>query len=309
MFADAELWEWALVFVLFVSLLALDIGVINRKGKHITTKSALKQTAGWILIALLFGVYIWHSRGMQTGMEYYASYVIEEALSVDNMFVFLLMFSLFAIPEDYQHKALFYGVAGAIVFRFIFIFAGSELLNRFDFLMYFFGALLIFAAIRSVWGKDDGGSGNKMAGWLSRHMSCCPELDGDKFFTYRDGVRMATPLLICVIALELSDIMFALDSIPAILSITTNKFILFTSNIFAILGLRSLYFAVRGALTHLRYLKYGLGGILMFVGMKMILHNVYEIDVFISLLLVAGVLLITIMTSLIAERRSPKNTA
>lgn len=309
MFADAELWEWALVFVLFFSLLALDIGVINRKGRHITTKSALKQTAGWILIALLFGVYIWYSRGAQTGMEYYASYVIEEALSVDNMFVFLLIFALFSIPNDYQHKALFYGVMGAIVFRFIFIFAGAELLDRFSFLMYFFGALLIFAALRTVFGRDDDGSGSRIANWLSRHMSCCPELDGDKFFTYRDGVRMATPLLVCVIVLELSDIMFALDSIPAILSITTNKFILFTSNIFAILGLRSLYFAVRGALTHLRYLKYGLGGILTFVGVKMILHDIYDFDVLFSLILVIGVLLITVLASLAVERKSSKETA
>lgn len=309
MFADAELWEWALVFVLFFSLLALDIGVVNRKGRHITTKSALKQTAGWILIALLFGVYIWYSRGAQTGMEYYASYVIEEVLSVDNMFVFLLIFALFSIPDDYQHKALFYGVMGAIVFRFIFIFAGAELLDRFSFLMYFFGALLIFAALRTVFGRDDDGSGSRIANWLSRHMSCCPELDGDKFFTYRDGVRMATPLLVCVIVLELSDIMFALDSIPAILSITTNKFILFTSNIFAVLGLRSLYFAVRGALTHLRYLKYGLGGILTFVGVKMILHDIYDFDVLFSLILVIGVLLITVLASLAVERKSSKETA
>ncbi len=308
MFAGAELWEWAFVFVLFISLLVFDIGVVNRKGKHITTKSALKQTAGWISIALLFGVYIWYTRDSQIGMEYYASYVIEEALSVDNMFVFLLIFSLFAIPEDYQHKALFYGVIGAIVFRFIFIFVGAELLDRFDFLMYFFGAVLIIAALRSVFGKEDDGSGSKLANWLSRHISCSPELDGDKFFTYRDGVRMATPLFICVIVLELSDVVFALDSIPAVLSITTNKFVLFTSNIFAVLGLRSLFFAVRGALNHLRYLKYGLGAILTFVGVKMILHNVYDFDVLFSLLTVLGILVITVIASLIVERISSKDT-
>lgn len=306
MFAGAELWEWAFVLVLFMALLAFDIGVVNRKGKHITTKSALIQTAGWISMALLFGIYIWFTRGSQIGMEYYASYVIEEALSVDNMFVFLLIFSLFAIPEDYQHKALFYGVIGAIVFRFIFIFVGAELLDRFDFLMYFFGAILIIAALKSVFGKEDDGSGSKLANWLSRHISCSPELDGDKFFTYRDGVRMATPLFICVIVLELSDIVFALDSIPAVLSITTNKFVLFTSNIFAVLGLRSLFFAVRGALNHLRYLKYGLGAILTFVGAKMILHNVYEFDVLFSLLTVLGILVITVIASLIVERISSK---
>ncbi len=303
MLADAELWEWIGVFILFGALLVLDIGVINRKGKHITTRSALKQTAGWIFIALLFGVYIWITRDAQVGMEYFAGYVVEESLSVDNMFVFLLVFSMFAIPEDYQHKALFYGVIGAIFFRFVFIFAGAELLDRFDILMYVFGAFLIYAAIKTMFGKDDGSSGKKIANHLSRHINCSPELDGDKFFTYRDGIRMATPLLICVIVIELTDIVFALDSIPAVLSITTNKFVLFTSNIFAVLGLRSLYFAIRGSLNHLKYLKYGLGVILSFVGVKMLIANIYEFTIIQSLSLILGVLLITIVASVISGRR------
>lgn len=303
MFAGAHLYEWVAVFVLFAALLILDIGVINRKGKHITTKTALRQTAGWVSIALVFGIYIWYTRGAQTGMEYYAAYVIEEALSVDNMFVFLLLFSLFAIPNDYQHKALFYGVIGAIFFRFVFIFAGAELLDRFHFLMYIFGLFLIFAALKTMFGKDDGSSGRKIANWLSKHMNCSPELDGDKFFTIRDGIRMATPLFVCVIVIELTDIVFALDSIPAVLSITTDKFILFTSNIFAVLGLRSLYFALRGTLTHLRYLKYGLGAILLFVGAKMIIGDLYEFEILYSLLFIVGVLAITVLASIIVGRR------
>ncbi len=306
MFADAELWEWIGVFILFAILLALDIGVINRKGKHITTKSALIQTAGWISIALVFGAYIWITRDAQIGMEYLAGYVVEESLSVDNMFVFLLVFSMFAIPEDYQHKALFYGVIGAIFFRFVFIFAGSELLDRFEILMYVFGAFLIYAAIKTTFGKDDGSSGRKIANSLSKHINCSPELDGDKFFTYRDGIRMATPLLICVIVIELTDVVFALDSIPAVLSITTNKFVLFTSNIFAVLGLRSLYFAIRGSLTHLKYLKYGLGVILSFVGVKMLIGNIYEFSIAQSLTFILGVLLVTIVISVISGRRENK---
>ncbi|HKM09893.1 MAG TPA: TerC/Alx family metal homeostasis membrane protein [Candidatus Methanomethylophilaceae archaeon] len=303
MFADAHLYEWIAVFVLFAALLALDIGVINRKGKHITTKTALWQTAGWISIALVFGIYVWFTRGAQTGMEYYAAYVIEEALSVDNMFVFLLIFALFAIPDDYQHKALFYGVIGAIFFRFVFIFAGAELLDRFHFLMYIFGVFLIFAALKTMFGKDSGSSGKKISNWLSRHMNCSPELDGDKFFTIRGGVRMATPLLVCVIVIELTDIVFALDSIPAVLSITTDKFVLFTSNIFAVLGLRSLYFALRGTLTHLRYLKYGLGTILLFVGAKMIIGDIYEFEIMYSLVLILGILAVTVIASIIAGHR------
>lgn len=306
MFADAELWEWTCVFILFAALLALDIGVVNRKGKHITTKSALKQTAVWISIALVFGAYIWITRGTQIGMEYFAGYVVEESLSVDNMFVFLLIFSMFAIPEDYQHKALFYGVIGAIFFRFVFIFAGSELLDRFDILMYVFGAFLIYAAIKTTLGKNDGSSGKKIANLLSKHINCSPELDEDKFFTHRDGIRMATPLLICVIVIELTDVVFALDSIPAVLSITTDKFVLFTSNIFAVLGLRSLYFAIRGSLTHLKYLKYGLGAILSFVGVKMLIESIYEFSILQSLTFILGVLSITILASVISGHRENK---
>lgn len=303
MIADAEPMEWIGLFLILIILLALDILVINRGSKHITTKSALLQTVGWISIAMLFGVYIWMTRGSTLGMEYYAAYVIEEALSVDNMFVFILVFAMFAIPEDYQHKALFYGVIGAILFRLLFILAGSELLIRFHVVMYIFGFFLIFAAIKTMFSKEGGGSGNKIAAVLSRHINVSPELDGNKFFTIRDGVRMATPLFLCVIVIEITDLVFAVDSIPAVLGITTNKFVVYSSNIFAVLGLRSLYFAIRGSLTHLKYLKYGLGIILMFVGMKMLVVDYYEFDIFQSLSFILIVLAITVVASLIVGKR------
>lgn len=302
MLADAELIEWVGLFLILTVALLLDNFVINRGAKHITTKSALIQTAGWVSLAVFFGIYIWITRGSVSGMEYYASYVIEEALSVDNMFVFILIFTMFSIPDDYQHKALFYGVVGAIVFRLLFIFAGSELLIRFHVVMYIFGFLLIFAAIKTMFGKE-GGGGNKIATFLSRHLNVSPELDGDKLFTHKDGVRLVTPLLICIIVIEFTDIVFALDSIPAVLSITTDKFIVYSSNIFAVLGLRSLYFALRGSLTHLKYLKYGLGLILIFVGVKMLIGDYYEFTIVQSLLFIAVVLAVTIVASVAAGRK------
>lgn len=305
MLADAEPVEWAALFLILAVALLLDNFVINRGSKHITTKSALIQTAGWISLAMFFGIYIWMSRGAESGMEYYASYVIEEALSVDNMFVFILIFTMFSIPDDYQHKALFYGVAGAIVFRLLFIFAGSELLNRFHIVMYIFGALLIFAALKTMFGGE-GGGGNKIATFLSRHLNVSPELDGDKLFTYRDGVRLVTPLLICILVIEFTDVVFALDSIPAVLSITTDKFIVYSSNIFAVLGLRSLYFALRGSLAHLKYLKYGLGLILIFVGVKMLIGDYHEFTILQSLSFIIVVLTVTVLASIAAGRMSAK---
>ncbi|MGE4576906.1 MAG: TerC family protein [Candidatus Methanomethylophilaceae archaeon] len=303
MIADAETIEWAGLFLILIVLLALDMFVVNRGSKHITTKSALLQTAGWITVAMVFGVYIWMTRGATVGMEFYAGYVIEEALSVDNMFVFILIFAMFAIPDDYQHKALFYGVIGAILFRLLFIFAGSELLLRFHFVMYIFGVFLIYAAIKTMLSKEGSGSSNKIATILSKHMNVSPELDGDKFFTHRDGVRMVTPLLLCIIVIEFTDIVFALDSIPAILGITTNKFVVYSSNIFAVLGLRSLYFAIRGSLTHLKYLKYGLGIILIFVGLKMLIVDYYEFDIVQSLSVIISVLAVTIVASIISGKK------
>lgn len=303
MIADAEPIEWAGLFLILIVLLALDIFVINRGSKHITTKSALLQTAGWIAIAMIFGIYIWMTRGATVGMEFYAGYVIEEALSVDNMFVFILIFAMFAIPDDYQHKALFYGVIGAILFRLLFIFAGSELLLRFHFVMYIFGFFLIYAAIKTMLSKEGSGSSNKIATLLSKHMNVSPELDGNKFFTHRDGVRMITPLLLCIIVIEFTDIVFALDSIPAVLGITTNKFVVYSSNIFAVLGLRSLYFAIRGSLTHLKYLKYGLGIILIFVGLKMLIAEYYEFDIVQSLSIIISVLAVTIVASIMSGKK------
>ncbi len=298
---------WAVFGVVVAVLLALDLGVFNRKSKHISVKKALLMTAFWIAISLLFAVFIYVEMGSDKAVEYLATYSVEKAMSIDNLFIFIVIFAYFRIPDEYQHKALFYGIIGALVFRALFIFAGAELLDNFKFVMYIFGAILIYTAIKTVVKKEDPNKANKFAMILSRHTRVSSGLDGDKLFTFKEGVRRMTPLMLCIIVIELTDIMFAVDSIPACLAITTDMFIVYTSNIFAILGLRSLYFALRGTMESLEYLKYGLGVILAFVGMKMLLSDIIEINVVTSLVVIVGVLLITIAFSLLKTKQNFKS--
>ena len=219
-------------------------------------------------------------------------------MSIDNLFVFILIFSFFKIPDDYQHKALYYGIFGALIFRAIFIFAGAELMERFDIVIYIFGIILLIAALKTIFKKSGEEEENKMAIWLSKVFKTSPELDGDKFFTRVDGKLIMTPLLLCVIVIELSDVIFALDSIPAVLAISTDTFIVYTSNIFAIMGLRSLYFTIKESMKSLRFLNYGLGIILAFVAFKLLTEKFIEIPVLASLLVIITVLAITVILSL-----------
>jgi len=296
---------WTIFAVIVVIMLALDLGVFNRGSKHITVKRALEMTGVWISIALLFAVFIYFEMGPDKTMEYLAAYVVEKSMSVDNIFLFIVIFSLFAIPDVYQHKALFYGVIGAILFRALFIFAGAELLENFHFVMYVFGVILIYTAIKTAFKKDDP-TKEPFAMKISRHIKSSPELDGDKLFTVKNGVKLATPLFLCIVVVELSDIIFAFDSIPACLSISTDMFIVYTSNIFAIMGLRSLFFALKGTMESLKYMKYGLGAILAFVGIKMLIADYYEISVLTSLAVIIGLLVVTIAISMISNKRTPK---
>ena len=296
--------EWVVFGVLVLALLFIDLYLARRHPGKISVRSALIQTGVWVGVALLFGLWVLSQHGSDAAASYYAAYVIEKAMSVDNLFVFILLFSMFSIPEEYQHKALFYGVFGAIVFRAIFVIAGSALLETIDFMMYFFGALLILLAFKTAFGHDSGES--KTADWICRHFKVSPELDGDRFFTRHNGLRMMTPLFACVLAIEMTDLIFAIDSVPACLAITSDVFIVYTSNIFAVLGLRSLYFAIHGSLESLRFMKYGLAGILIFVGIKMLVSNFYHIDVVLSLAVIIGLLVITIAASLLFK---PKGAA
>lgn len=306
---EENVWFWVGFLVIVAVLLAADLGLFNRGSKEVSTKRSLRMVILFVSLALLFGVFVFITLGSELGLAYYTGYTLELAMSVDNLFVFILIFSFFRIPDEYQHKALFYGIIGALAFRAVFIFAGAELLERFHIVMYVFGVLLILAALKTMLSKDDGDEENKLAVFMSKHLHSSPTLDGDRFFTRIDGKLLMTPLLVCVIVIELSDIMFALDSVPAILSITTDRFVVYTSNIFAILGLRSMYFVIKESMKSLEYLKYGLGIILLFIGAKLLLSDVIHFDnemveIGISLGVIIGVLLITILLSLHARKKN-----
>ncbi len=300
---DDELLAWIVFIVMAVALVVLDI-VLHRKPEHIPVKKALKETAIWVVAALCFGVFIFFMFGETRGMEFITAYIMEESMSIDNLFVFILIFGLFSIPDEYQHKALFYGIFGAVIFRLIFMLIGVRLME-FDFVMYIFGIILAYAALKTLFAKesDDEGGNSKIADFMSKHLKTSPRLDGDRFFTRVDSRLMMTPLLLCVIVIEISDLVFALDSIPAVLALSSDLLVIYTSNIFAILGLRSLYFAIKGGLNSMKYLKYGLGVILLFIAAKLLLNEVIEIPIAASLGFIVAVLSVTIIASLMAKDR------
>ena len=300
---DDELLAWIVFIVMAVALVILDI-VLHRKPEHIPVKKALKETAVWVVAALCFGVFIFFMFGETRGMEFVTAYIMEESMSIDNLFVFILIFGLFSIPDEYQHKALFYGIFGAVIFRLIFMLIGVRLME-FDFVMYIFGIILAYAALKTLFAKesDDEGGDSKIADFMSKHLKTSPRLDGDRFFTRVDSRLMMTPLLLCVIVIEISDLVFALDSIPAVLALSSDLLVIYTSNIFAILGLRSLYFAIKGGLNSMKYLKYGLGVILLFIAAKLLLNEVIEIPIAASLGFIVAVLSVTIIASLMAKDR------
>ena len=300
---DNELLAWIVFIVMAVALVILDI-VLHRKPEHIPVKKALNETAVWVVAALCFGIFIFFMFGETRGMEFITAYIMEESMSIDNLFVFILIFGLFSIPDEYQHKALFYGIFGAVIFRLIFMLIGVRLME-FDFVMYIFGIILAYAALKTLFAKEsnDEGGNSKIADFMSKHLKTSPRLDGDRFFTRVDSRLMMTPLLLCVIVIEISDLVFALDSIPAVLALSSDLLVIYTSNIFAILGLRSLYFAIKGGLNSMKYLKYGLGVILLFIAAKLLLNEVIEIPIAASLGFIVAVLSVTIIASLMAKDR------
>jgi tellurite resistance protein TerC len=297
------LWVAFNVFVL--AMLALDLGVFHRKARLVQTKEALAWTAIWITLALLFnlGIYFW--RGPEPALEFLTGYLIEKALSVDNIFVFLLIFSYFNIPLLYQHKVLFCGILGALIMRAFFIVMGITLIQKVHWVIYIFGGFLILTGIKIALQKQKEirPERNPALKIFRRFMSVSDGYENDKFFTKKEGRYLATPLFIVLLVVETTDIVFAVDSIPAILAITLDPFIVYTSNVFAILGLRALYFALAGMMRVFQDLHYGLSGILVFVGGKMLLAAVWKMPIGIALGVVAGILIISVITSIIRQRR------
>ena len=305
---------WTIFIILVAFLLVLYLGVLNRKKEDICMKKACALSAFWISTGILFGILVLMAFGTHSAIEYYTVYAVELTLSVDNLFVFIIIFAYFKVPSEYQHKALFYGIVGALLFRFLFILVGAELLDRFEFMLYVFGAILIFTAVKTVTKKENKGEGsfdrNIVVRGCRRIMKVTDEYDGDRFFTVKNGVRMATPLFLTVLVLEATDIVFAFDSVPAALAISHDRFIVFSSIAFAVLGLRSIYFALRGAVSSLAYLKYGLGVILTFIGLKMMLSHTYhpmnpfyDMNPLYSLVFIIVTLTVTVVLSVIISKR------
>jgi tellurite resistance protein TerC len=301
-----QIWLW-IGFNLFVlAMLALDLGVFHRKSHVVSFKESITWTAVWVVLALLFNVGIWHYSGSQKALEFFTGYLIEKSLSVDNVFVFALLFSYFAVPSQYQHKVLFWGILGALVMRAIMIALGAALITKFSWIIYVFGAFLILTGIKMVVKREEEihPERNPIVKWFKRIMPVTPEYRGDKFFVREGGIRMATPLFVVLLLVEFSDLIFAVDSIPAIFAVTKDPFIVYTSNVFAILGLRSLYFALAGVMDKFHYLKVGLGVILSFVGVKMMLaHTAYKIDTLLSLGVVILILAVSVVASLLRPKR------
>ncbi|MEK7824386.1 MAG: TerC family protein [Candidatus Eisenbacteria bacterium] len=293
------------VFVLLVGvLLAIDLLVYHRRPHAISLREALLGSALWVSLALLFNLGVFLARGSQAGFEFLTGYLIELSLSVDNLFVFLLIFRYFSVPSALEHRVLFWGVMGAVVMRLIFIFAGVALLERFHWLIYLFGAILIFSGIKiaSHDGPEIHPERNPVLRLLRRLFPVTPGYEGSRFTVFRDGRRMVTPLLMVLVMVETTDLVFAVDSIPAVLAITRDPFIVITSNVFAVLGLRALFFSIAGLMRIFHYLPYGLSAILVFVGAKMMLSDLFHLPIAVALGVVGGILALSIVASILHPR-------
>jgi tellurite resistance protein TerC len=304
-------WPFWVGFNIFVLvMLVLDLGVLNRKAHVIKFREALGWTALWVSLAGIFAVLVYFYGHLFVGhatrsnyvltLEFITGYLVEESLSVDNLFVFLLIFRYFKVPGHFQHKVLFWGIVGALIMRGIFIFAGVSLINRFHWIIYVFGTFLMIMGLR-LFGESEtqvNPEKNPVVRFARKYVRLTPDYVGGKFFVKRDGLGYATPLLLVLLVVETTDIAFAVDSIPAILAITREPFIVFTSNVFAILGLRSLYFALAGMMELFQYLHYGLAVILVFIGGKMLASHWYDVPITWALAVVIGVLILSVAASI-----------
>lgn len=307
------LWVGFNLFVL--AMLALDLGVFHRQSHTVSVKEAAIWSAVWIGLAMVFnlGIFLFWERLMpgsaytssEAALAFFTGYLIEKSLSVDNIFVFVLLFGTFAVPAAYQHRVLFWGVLGALVMRAALILVGAALIKEFHWIIYIFGAFLVFTGIKMAQHRDEpmDPTRNPLVRLLRRVMPVTEGYEGERFFVRRAGVLMATPLFLVLLLVESTDLIFAVDSIPAIFAVTTDPFLVYTSNVFAILGLRSLYFVLAGVMDRFYYLKLGLSAILTFVGVKMLLVDIYKIPVALSLGVIAAILTISVIASLVRVKR------
>ena len=295
---------WTVFGVIVVVVMALDLGVFHRKAHEVSVKEALAWTAVWVALGLGFGVFLLFERGRATAAEYFACYLTEYALSVDNIFVFLVIFTYFGVPSDCRHRVLFWGILGALGMRAVFLISGIALIQKFHWTVYVLGAILILTGIKLFRQGDQELEPEKnfVLRMAKRFLPVTEGYEGQRFFVERNGRRFATPLFLTLLVVESTDVMFAVDSVPAALSLSKDVLVVYTSNVFAILGLRSLFFAVAGLLQFLHYLKYGLSAILVFVGIKMVLPEDRKIPIEIALSIVGGILVVAVVASLIRAR-------
>ncbi len=302
---DVPVWAWIALVAFILALLLVDLLVVNKEAHEIKTREAAIASVIWISIGVAFTFVIWGAFGGAAAGEYMAGYLIEKSLSVDNVFVWALIFSYFAVPARYQHRVLFWGIFGALVLRAVFIFAGVALIERFEFVLYVFGGFLLVTAIRLLSRHEEEihPERNIFLRAVRKVVPTTNHLDGQKMFTRIDGKRFATPLFAVLVLVEATDVVFAVDSVPAVLAVSREQFIVFASNAFAILGLRALYFLLAHLHGRFEYLQEGLAVILAFVGVKMLITRWYHIDTWVSLTVIGGVLTVAILASLRVERR------
>jgi tellurite resistance protein TerC len=299
---------WVVFNIFVLGVLAVDLLVLHRKAHTVSLREALGWSCVWVSLALAFGVGIYFFQGGEKALEFLTGYVIEWSLSVDNLFVFLVIFSYFSVPPIYQHRVLFWGILGALVLRALFIATGTALLANFHWMIYVFGAFLIFTGIKLLFVGEEKiePEKNPAVRLVRRFIKITPEYQGQRFFVRKDGKLWATPLFLVLVVVETTDVIFAIDSIPAIFGITLDPFIVYTSNVFAILGLRALFFLLAGVMEMFRYLRVGLSFVLCFVGLKMLIAEFYKIPIGISLGVVGGILVISILASMLKQRQEER---
>jgi tellurite resistance protein TerC len=312
MYQETSLAVWIAFLAFILLLLLLDLGVFHKKSHVVSFKESIIWSGVWIALAMAFNVVIFLWRGENDSMLFLTGYVIEKSLSVDNLFVFLLIFSYFKVPNQYQHKVLFYGILGALIMRALFIWGGIAILTKFTWVVYLFGAFLVFSGIKMLMPQSDDHDLEKswVVQWTKKIFPTHPHFEDDKFFHRVNGVLHVTPLFITLIFVEFSDLVFAIDSIPAIIGITSDPFLVFTSNVFAILGLRSLYFALKGFADIFHYLKYGLAFILVFIGVKMLLlYWNFHMPVSVTMSVIFSVLMLSVLGSVWSNYNKKKKGA
>ena len=305
-----DIYVWIAFIAFIILLLSLDLGVFHRKTHEVKIKEALIWSAVWISLALIFNYGIYYFMGKEKALEFLTGYLIEKSLSIDNLFVFIMLFTFFDVKPRYQHKVLFWGILGALILRAIFIFAGVALISKFHWIIYIFGGFLVYTGIKMLFHNDEKiePDKNPLVKLFKKFFPVTETMHGGNFFVKINAKTVATPLFVVLLVVEFTDLIFAVDSIPAILAVSNDTFIIFTSNVFAILGLRALYFALAGITKYFHYLKYGLSAILVFVGVKMVIVGFYKIPIHYSLFTILGILIISILLSLIFPKKEEITT-